>query len=208
VSERSVLNCSELPEHAFDGRAPIWWGNLLLLAIESTMFGIVIACYFYFHQNFSYWPPPRNVPPTTYDTAPDLLAPTSNVILLLLSCVPMYLLDRAARAGKIKAVRIAIVVSIIFGAAAVALRCFEFRDIHFKWDANAYGSIVWAVLSLHFAHLITGTLETAVLGAYVFAKGLDAKHRVDLTVTAVYWYWIVGVWIPLYAILYWGPRLG
>jgi cytochrome c oxidase subunit 3 len=58
-----------------------------------------------------------------------------------------------------------------------------------------------------FGHLIVVTLETAVLAIYVVGHPLTDKYRVDLTVTAGYWYWVVAVWVPLYLILYFGPRL-
>ena len=41
---------------------------------------------------------------------------------------------------------------------------------------------------------------------WVLLKGLDDKHARDVRVTAVYWYWIVGTWIILYAIVFPGPR--
>ena len=33
------------------------------------------------------------------------------------------------------------------------------------------------------------------------------KHRVDLTALAIYWYWVVGVWLVIYAVVYFTPRL-
>ena len=34
-----VLDVRDLPAIGFDHRAPLWWGNTLLLFIETTMFG-------------------------------------------------------------------------------------------------------------------------------------------------------------------------
>jgi hypothetical protein len=37
---------------------------------------------------------------------------------------------------------------------------------------------------------------------------MDDKHAVDLTVTAVYWYWIVGIWaLLLFPLVYLAPRM-
>jgi len=37
---------------------------------------------------------------------------------------------------------------------------------------------------------------------------LEDKHYVDVTVSALYWYFVVAAWIPLYLLVYWLPRAG
>src|SRR3954469_6289601 len=98
-AERNVIDVSELPHHAFDVREPVWWGNWGLLAIETTMFGILVATYFYLRQNFQLWPPPLTSSPQPFDSQPDLTAATTTVVLLVLSCLPMIYTDLAARPG-------------------------------------------------------------------------------------------------------------
>src|SRR3982751_1783657 len=59
MSARPLIDGTGLPKHRFDARSPIWWGNLWLLAIETTMFVIALAAYLYTQQNFQVWPPPN-----------------------------------------------------------------------------------------------------------------------------------------------------
>jgi heme/copper-type cytochrome/quinol oxidase subunit 3 len=33
------------------------------------------------------------------------------------------------------------------------------------------------------------------------------KHRVDIVTIAVYWYWVVAMWLILFTIIYFTPRL-
>ena len=207
MSSRPTLNVSHLPSHGFDTRAPIWWGNLLLLMIETTMFGILVATYFYLSQNFNLWPPPRSEFPVGYNTNPMLLIPTINLLLLILSCAPMYWVDRAARRDRKRATRTGLLICLGLGLASIAIRWFEFPAMRFKWYENAYGSIVWFLLGMHYLHLLVLTTEVVFLTLWVFLRPFDEKHRVDITVLAVYWYWVAGIWIPLYALLYFGPRI-
>lgn len=204
---RPAFDISDLPKHGFDTRSLIWWGNLLLLMIETTMFGILVASYFYISQNFNLFPPPRNETPILYDTNPTLLIPTINLILILLSCVPMYMTDRAARSGNRGRTQTGLLICIVLGLAAMALRWFEFSSLRFRWYENAYGSIIWFLLGMHYLHLLVLFFEVVFLALWVFFRPFDEKHRIDITVTAVYWYWVAGIWIPLYAILYFGPRI-
>ena len=43
--------------------------------------------------------------------------------------------------------------------------------------------------------------------SWLLIKGLDDKHARDVRVTAVYWYWIAGTWVILYAVVYLAPRI-
>jgi cytochrome c oxidase subunit 3 len=207
MSQRPTLDVSGLPMNGFDTHAPLWWGNLFMLMIETTIFGILVATYFYVSQNFNLWPPAQSESPVRYMTDPSLLVGTSNLILILLSCVPMYWADRSARRGNKGAAQIGLLICIAFGLGAIALRCFEFPAMRFKWYSNAYGSAVWFLLGTHFLHLMVATTEAVFLTLWVFFRSFGDKQRVDITVTAVYWYWVAGIWIPLYAILYLGPRI-
>ena len=207
MTERPALDVSTLPQHGFDARAPLWWGNNFLLIIETTMFGILVASYFYLRQNFLLWPPPHSqMSPFLLDPLPDLLIPTVNLIVILLSCAPMIMVDRAARRGDAGTVRAGLIVCIIFAVAAIFLRWHEFWGLKFTWDQNAYGSVTWFILGMHMLHLLIGLGECVFLSLWVFLRKLDEKHALDITVTAVYWYWIAAVWIPLYAITYLTPR--
>ena len=208
MSTRAVIDISGLPHHEFDTYDPVWWGNNLLLAIETSMFAILIATYFYLRQNFALWPPPIAQLTATLKPLPQLGSGTAVTILLLFSCVPMVLTDFAARRGNRGVSQIGLVVAVACGLAAMVLRGFEFSAVYFRWDSNAYGSVVWFMLGMHAMHLLVLTSEAVLLTIWIFTREFDMKHRVDIVTVAVYWYWVTAIWIVLYAIIYFTPRLG
>ena len=78
-----TLDVADLPATEFDHRAPLWWGNLLLLMIETAMFGILIAIYVTVAMNTDPFPPPQvNRLPVIYDAVPDLTLPVIGLIIL------------------------------------------------------------------------------------------------------------------------------
>lgn len=205
---RPRIDVSHLPMSIMDHRSAIWIANLMLLIIESVMFCLAIASYFYLRQNFNLWPPPQvNTRPADLNPLPGLGFSTANLVLILLSLIPIYLADRFALRMKEKATKIALVVCLITIASTCVLRWFEFSDIKFRWSDNAYASLFWTLLSLHFTHLLVAFGESVLVTAWILKHGLDYKHARDVRVTAVYWYWIAGIWVPLYLILFIGPRL-
>jgi heme/copper-type cytochrome/quinol oxidase subunit 3 len=119
----------------------------------------------------------------------------------------MLVVDLACLRHNLRAVQIAMAAMVLLGIVAITLRFFEFSGLKFRWDENAYAAIVWTTLGMHLLHLITGTAENFIMALWAWVNGLDTKHERDIRVGAVYWYWIVGIWIPLYAIIYFGPRI-
>ena len=207
IQQQTPLDVSELPPIAFDTQSTLWWGNTLLLMIETTMFGILVALYFNVVQNTSPFPPPRvDRLPVLYDSAPDLTLPAIGLIVLLVSLVPGIWLDVAARRRNVSQIKIGLVITLTFNIAAIIIRYYEYDSLHFKWNDNAYGSVTWMILGMHMLHLIVLGCEDVYLLVWTFVKGIDDKHALDLTVTAVYWYWIVGIWIPLFLLVYILPR--
>jgi heme/copper-type cytochrome/quinol oxidase subunit 3 len=200
MSERAIVNVASLPPFAHGPRATIWWGVAGLLAIEGTMFGILIASYFYLSKNFSAWPP-LGTPP------PELGAATANMVLLLASIWPMRIAHRAAFKSQRRLIWITLAICSVIGFAALALRAFEFRAMRVRWDANAYGSIVWTTLGMHTGHLIASTLENVLIAVLMRAGPVEQKHFVDVNVNAIYWYFVVVAWLPVYVIIYFAPRI-
>jgi cytochrome c oxidase subunit I+III len=181
-------------------RSTIWWGVAGLLAIEGTMFALLFACYFYYARNFAAWPPsgtPR----------PDILLGTINMALMLISVWPMRLAQRAGWREDRPALPLPLAICTIAGLLCLALRFLEFDAVHTKWDTHAYGSIVWSILGMHLVHLLTSTFELGLLTVLMHTGEVERKHFVDVDVNALYWYFVVFAWVPLYATIYFAPRL-
>jgi cytochrome c oxidase subunit 3 len=208
MSAQPSIDVSKLPLSVLDSRSPIWLGNMLLLCIETTMFVLCVACYFYLRMNFGQWPPPRvdNGPPL-FESVPNVSPGIVNLVLLMVSCAPMLLADRACIRRNEFLVKVGLTINILMAIGIIVLRFYEFPSLQFRWDDNAYASVVWVIMSLHLAHLLVSTAENGVMAAWVFVKGMDDKHARDIRVTATYWYWIAAIWLPLFGVVYLAPRL-
>jgi heme/copper-type cytochrome/quinol oxidase subunit 3 len=100
------------------------------------------------------------------------------------------------------------VICILCGLGAIVLRGFEFSAVYFRWDSNAYGSVVWFLLGMHMLHLLVLTTEAVLLTIWIFTREFDMKHRMDIVTVGVYWYWVTAIWVLLYVIIYFVPRWG
>ena len=199
IPQHINFTVAHLPATQYGNRAPLWWGVILAVAIEGTLLVLLLVTCLYLRMQEAAWPPSGwSEPATPYGSIA--------TILLLVSAYPIFRVDVEARQLNGAQVRRNLVVFFAFCAALLPVRVLEFYGLQVKWDSNAYGSITWAFLAFHTLHFVTSAVETGIIAAYVFLRGLDPKHALDLHVTAVYWYFVVASWIPLYLLLYLGPH--
>jgi cytochrome c oxidase subunit 3 len=192
------LDVSALPSHGFSHRSPMWWGTLGMIAIEGTVFALVIMCYFYLRSHSQTWPMAM-LPPA-------LLWGTLNLAIMLASAVPNQLAKKAGERYDVHGVRLWLGITIAFGALLLAVRAFEFGALNVRWDSNAYGSVVWTLLGFHTVHLATDLADSVVLEVLFFTGPLDGKRFVDISENSLYWYFVVAAWVPIYLVIYWGAR--
>jgi cytochrome c oxidase subunit III len=202
------INVSDLPDSAFDERSPVWWGNTLLILIESTTLILLLVGYLYCRQNFDEWPPPKtDVIPAIHDPVANLLWGTIQFFLLALTCIPMYLTDIAARQDDEPRVRKGLIFMFCVCIVSLALRWQEFHAVKFWWNDNAYASLVWTMLGLHLTYILAAAGEFFIMGLWTFTHELDPKHAHDVTLAGGYWYWVAATNALIYAAIYWFPRV-
>jgi len=208
-SGRRVLDVSGLANSAMGAREPVWWGNTLLLCIETTTIVLLLVSYYYIRRNFDLWPPPQpNTIPSQLHPLPDLALPTAQMILLLISWLPMYWTARGAKRDDAGVVKIGLAIMLAINIVLLALRFLEMRPAHLKfyWDDNAYASVIWTIVGLHLTYLIAGVAEFFIMFLWVIRHGLDWKHGLDVSLVAIYWYWVIATWAACYLTVYWGAR--
>ena len=196
-----VPESTALSEQGFKHRMPRWWGHRLVLVIEGAGFAVLAGTYFYIWRNFDSWPP-------TGTKVPDLGISTLNVAVLVTSILPMWHAARLApRHDKPPVLGSWLLGCALLGIAATVLRVMEFKGVHTRWNSDAYGTIVWSILVVHFAHILAATLETLVLGVLMVRGPVEEKHYVDIEANAKYWYFVALSWVALYVIVFLAPRV-
>jgi heme/copper-type cytochrome/quinol oxidase subunit 3 len=196
---RPVLDVAVLPEYAFGHNGLIWWGTVGFMVIEGSVFVMVLVAYYFLRMRVAEWPP--SLP------NPDLTFGTINTAILLASLVPNQMAKKAAEQLDVRKVRILLPVCLVFGVAFVAVRALEFGSLNCTWDDNAYASIVWFIMGVHTLHLVTDVADSFVLTGLVFTAYIDPTRMVDVSENALYWYFVVLIWIPIYLTIYFAPRV-
>ncbi|MCI0756265.1 cytochrome c oxidase subunit 3 [Teichococcus vastitatis] len=200
MRHRIVADLSGLPLHGSGSSSQTWWGTLAFMLIEGTGFALAVGVYLYLASIAPQWP--LGAPP------PDPWPGTVIAVLLLVSAIPNWLVARWAEAQDLRKVRIGLVIMSVAGLLPLVVRIWEFPALNVSWDSNACGSILWVLLGLHTAHILTDIVDTLVLTAMMFSRHGDNKRRYgDVQDNALYWYFVVLTWLPIYLCIYGVPRL-
>ena len=200
MSEPRTLDVGALPPGAFGSRSLMCWGTLGIVLIESTVFALAIGVVLLSSSRGCRRGRRDGVAP------PDLRWGTLNTLVLLASLVPNELAKRAGERVDLRGVRIWMVVCLVFGVGFNVVRVYEFAHLNVMWDHDAYGSIVWLLLGLHTTHIVTDFLDSGVLTVLMFIGPIEEHRFVDVEENAVYWYFVVLAWLPIYGVIYWAPQ--
>jgi heme/copper-type cytochrome/quinol oxidase subunit 3 len=160
-----------------------WWGMALFLCAEVTLFGSLMATYFYLDFIARRWPPNSIKPPS-------VTLPLIATAVLVTTTLPMLAAVRASRRGDRRVVIAMIVLAVIVQSAYLAAQVLLFRhDLRqFTPQGSAYGSIYFTLLAVHHAHVVLGILlELGVLWQ-VTARGLTNYWLIGVRAVALYWY--------------------
>ena len=194
------IDVSNLDTIALNHRAPLWWGQILMMVIEGSLFVLLIASYFYIRVGFDVWPPP-DIDPVAMGM------PTLGLVILLLSAVPMYIAGKGTEKKERGKVVWGSIINILMVGAFLLVRWYELVKLPFKWNTDIYGSFVWSMLVLHTMHTIADGAQTLVVIAIILLKKVGEKQLLGVKVDGLYWFFVVGIYIPVYLTVYVYPAL-
>lgn len=190
-----------LPTHAFGYRSLTWWGVIGFMVVEGVAFAMAIAAYFFLMSHEQEWAPGPWRPPY-------LFAGTMFTIVMLLSEIPNRMVKTAAESYDTEKVRQLLPLIVGIGLLLFVIRGFEFNSLNIIWYDSAYGSIIWALLVLHTAHVLTDWIDTVVLWRLMRTPhGEEPRRLVDTDENALYWRFVWLSWLPIYVLIYWLPRM-
>jgi heme/copper-type cytochrome/quinol oxidase subunit 3 len=200
VNEFKTLDVSHLPPYEISSQAPLWWGQLCIVFIEGTMFLILIAVYLYTRLQLDVWPPPG-------EHFPRLVLPSLALIPLLASAGGSYVASEGAKKNSRRGMIGGMLLNLVPAAIFLTMQIAEWHSLNFNWKADINGSYVWAFLSLYHFDLVGDLVFTLVLFLSVATGRYGEKQRLGIHVDSVVWYFLVLIWIPIYLVIYWGPRI-
>jgi heme/copper-type cytochrome/quinol oxidase subunit 3 len=185
------------------GRPTGWWGMLVVVVTEATLFAILLASYFYTRfRTPGAWPP---------DGQPDprLLKPVIMTLLLMASSVTAYTAELGSRTSNLRRLHAGLAGTFVLGLSFLILQVFEYHEklAELRPSTNAYGSLFYTITGLHGSHVIVGLLILGWTQFFAWRGAYASENHVAVQVSALYWHFVHVVWLFVFASLYLSPRL-
>lgn len=194
-----VADVSRLPDVTFGPRSTTWWGTVGFMVTEGLTLIICAFAYLYLRKNFYHYPPEGT-------RLPSLGIPVVQLIVMLISIVPMFLAARYARRLDVSGTRVALLIALLIKVGILVLRWYEFPALNTQWNSDAYGSAAWIVMGFHTTLLILDVAEDAGFALILWTGRARAETMSDVVDDVLYWYFTVAAWIPLFVLLFLYPR--
>src|SRR5437762_8813851 len=105
-----AIRVEALPTEVEGARSVGWWGMVLLITTEATLFACLLFSYFYLRVSSSQWP-------LGGIKRPELLLPGIMTAVLLASSAPMAWAERGIRRGRRGQLLAGLALSFLLGAA-------------------------------------------------------------------------------------------
>ncbi|ROT28181.1 cytochrome c oxidase subunit 3 [Micromonospora sp. HM5-17] len=200
---RTALRPAGLVTEQPVGRSTAWWGVMLFIATEGTVFAALLGSYFYLRfQHGVPWPPDGIA-------QPDLRLPLVMTAVLVPSSLPVAWAEAGIRRGRRWQVRAGLLATLVMGGTFLGLQGMEYHENlrEYTVTTNVYGSLFYVITTFHGAHVTVGLFMVCWLLAAAGRGGVSARRPEPVRVVAYYWHFVDAVWVAILFTVYLSPRL-
>lgn len=188
-----------LPVGTAGRRNPGWWGVVLLIASEGALFAYLFFSFYYLQSMADNIWPPSGKPPLPY-----ALGTTG---AFLISGFFMWFAERGIRRDIKWRLWLGLSLSVLVGAAYVLLQLLDWSVEPFAFNSGAYSSLFYVITGLHMVHAIVGIAIFLAILIWTALGHVTRDRHVSVSVAALYWYFIIVVWLGIMTTFYVLPYL-
>ena len=179
--------------------APLASGKLgmrLLLLTLGVLFAATLSGYLAIRGRAEVWPPP-GVP----------ALPASlwlSTALIVASSFSVQWALRGIRRGLQRPLRLGLALTALLGVAFLVsqtLNWFALVAASFTARTNLYGFLFYLLTALHAVHVLGGLVPLGAVAARALAGRYTGARHNPVEYVAMYWHFLDGVWVVLFAVL-------
>jgi cytochrome c oxidase subunit I+III len=189
-----------LPTHSASGEAPGVWGIIILLLIHGSLFASLVFAYYFLWLGAPVWPPQGH-------ELPELIVPALGVLALAASGLAVRRARVRNAAADPPGVRGAMLIAAALMAAFIVTLGMSLAEYGRAPQEHAYASLVHTLIGFAALHSVVALLMAGFVWARSHTPWLSAKRPLALHVTALFWWFTVGVGAVAFAVVHVSPRV-
>lgn len=173
---------------------------LSFIASEAVFFMLLIIAYVYYRNS------PANIPPATASGSLDVGRASIFSACLFASALTIWLAIRGLRQGNDRALRLWLLATIVLGAVFLIGQATEYMRLvnnSVTIDVDVFTSSYYTLTGVHDVHVLAGLIVLlVVLGLAQAGDFRHGAHADAVDSISWYWYFIIGVWVVNFALIY------
>ena len=133
----------------------------------------------------------------------ELVLPTINTALLIISSFTFHRAGRALLSGQSQPCRLWLLVTAGLGIAFLIGQMVEYFHLPFGLTDHLFASTFYALTGFHGLHVTLGVICILVVLSQVGQDGqVSPSKPFGLEAAELYWHFVDGIWVVLYGLLY------
>ena len=156
------------------------------------------------------WPLLNNPDPKLYPAPEGVISawglPLINTILLVSSSFTLTWAHHALKKGNRKHLKIGLGLTVLLGAAFLALQIEEYihaySELGLTLGSGIYGATFFMLTGFHGAHVTIGAIILTVMLVRILRGHFNAEHHFGFEAAAWYWHFVDVVWLGLFVFVY------
>lgn len=166
---------------------------LTVLGAETAFFATLIMAFIYLRSS-------ETSAPYFHPAPGQALLPIFNTILLLISGLIVGRALSAAPQNQPARLRSALSMTLALGGLFVIGQVIEFARSGMRPDDAAYGGVFFTLMGFHAVHVLAGMV---FLGLNLLrVRSFGAQRTGAVTGGVWFWWYVIGVWLVLFTVLY------
>ncbi|MDQ3289201.1 MAG: cytochrome c oxidase subunit I [Pseudomonadota bacterium] len=198
--QREVAPELRLPTQSSARNAPGWWGLVISLLIDGSLFASLVFAYFYLWLDAPAWPLAGS----------EVTGWTLSIVTLALLLASEAVMRWAQRSGdrdRPRSQQTGLLLASLLGVGFVAMHAVVLGSALAPPQTNAYASVVWLLAGFHAAHLLVAVLIAIFVWLRSRYGHIDRQRRLEPRIAAAYWRYVVAQGAIAWAVIHLFPRL-
>lgn len=182
----------ELPDRDERLRQSMRLGLVVLMAVIASLFGLFMSAYL-MRMEYADWRPIAD---------PSLL--WVNTGILVMCSVALQWAYIAARHDQAQTLKLALTAGGALSIAFISGQYVVWQQLNasgYYLDANPASAFFFVLTGLHVLHLVGGLVAWGRTTIRLWSGAAPAQVRLGVELCAVYWHFLLAVWVVLFALL-------
>ncbi len=188
-----------LPTQAACRNAPGWWGLVIALLIDGSLFASLVFAYFYLWLGTPAWPPAGS-------EVGGWGLPILALVLLVASLPVMQMALHGQRNQRPDRLRLGLLLAVVLALGALVSHLGALAAVLAAPQQHAYASVVWTLAGFNAVHLLVAIAIAMFVWARSRCRLIDTERPLEPRIAAAMWRYCVAQGVITWAVIHLFPR--